>query len=44
MRYKTEWPPADLLKRSYGGDTEVLIIVAVNYRVSTSLGKDRLIH
>ena len=34
---KTQWPPADLLQRSYGGSTEGLILVAVNYRVSASL-------
>ena len=38
LGYKTEWPPADLMKRSYGGNTEGLIFVAINYRVSASLG------
>ena len=41
--YKTEWPPADLLKRSYGGNTEGLMFVAVNYRVSASLWKYKLL-
>lgn len=40
--YKTEWPPTDLLKRCYGSDTEGLILVAVNYRVSALVGNDRL--
>ena len=41
--YKTEYPPADLLKRSYDGNTEGLIFVAVNYRVSASLEKYKLL-
>lgn len=40
--YKTDWQPADFLERSYGGGTEGLIFVAVNYRVSALLGNDRL--
>ena len=35
--YKTEWPPAELLKQSYAGNTDGLIFVAVNYRVSATV-------